>query len=48
MAKMNAEGKKVAIVVTRWNEFITDKLKEGAVEALELHGTKSKDISESK
>lgn len=42
---MNAEGKKVAIVVTRWNEFITDKLKEGAVEALELHGTKSKDIS---
>lgn len=29
---------KVAIVVSRWNSFITERLKEGALEALQRHG----------
>ena len=28
----------IALVVSRWNEFITDRLKEGAVRALRRHG----------
>jgi 6,7-dimethyl-8-ribityllumazine synthase len=29
---------KVAIVVTRWNSFITERLKEGAIDTLKRHG----------
>jgi 6,7-dimethyl-8-ribityllumazine synthase len=36
--KMDATGKKVAIVVSRWNELVTKELLEGAVEVLEAHG----------
>lgn len=39
----NASGK-FAIVVTRWNEFITTSLKEGAVDALIRHGIPSENI----
>ncbi|MCX6142491.1 MAG: 6,7-dimethyl-8-ribityllumazine synthase [Ignavibacteriales bacterium] len=35
---MNASGKKVAIVVSRFNEFITGKLIDGAVDTLVRHG----------
>lgn len=38
--KMDATGKKVAIVVSRWNELITKELLEGALEVLESHGVK--------
>ena len=39
-----AEGKKFALVVSRFNNFITDKLAEGAVDALVRSGAKSDDI----
>jgi len=34
----NAEGLRFAIVVSRWNDFLTSKLLEGALDALESHG----------
>ncbi len=43
-ANLVAEGKKFAIVVSRFNDFITDKLVGGAVDALTRSGTKSEDI----
>jgi 6,7-dimethyl-8-ribityllumazine synthase len=36
--KLTAEGLRVGIVVSRWNEFITSKLLSGALDALERHG----------
>jgi 6,7-dimethyl-8-ribityllumazine synthase len=36
---------KAAIIVTRWNSFITERLKEGAVEALKRHGVAEEDIT---
>ncbi len=38
-------GRRVAIVVGRFNEFITDKLRDGAVDALTRHGTAESDIT---
>ena len=35
---MSASGKRVAIVVSRWNELITNELLQGAVDELERHG----------
>ncbi len=43
-ANLIAEGKKFAIVVSRFNDFITDKLVGGAVDALTRSGTKTEDI----
>ncbi|MCJ8499242.1 6,7-dimethyl-8-ribityllumazine synthase [Desulfatitalea alkaliphila] len=43
-AKLVAEGKKFAIVVSRFNDFITDKLVGGALDALIRSGTDEKDI----
>lgn len=43
-ANLVAEGKKFAIVVSRFNDFITDKLVSGAVDALTRSGTKEGDI----
>lgn len=40
-----ATGLKVAIVVGRFNEFITSKLLGGAEDALKRHGVKEEDIS---
>lgn len=38
---LNADGKKFAIVVTRFNEFITGKLLEGSLDAIKRHGGNS-------
>ena len=38
-------GKKVAIVSTRWNHFIVDRLVEGAEDAFLRHGGKDEDIT---
>ncbi len=38
-------GKKVAIVSTRWNHLITDRLVEGAKDAYLRHGGNEEDIS---
>lgn len=43
-AKLLAEGKKFAIVVSRFNDFITDKLVGGALDALIRSGASEKDI----
>lgn len=42
--KLLAKGKKFAIVVSRFNDFITNKLTEGAVDALLRSGADTKDI----
>jgi len=38
-------GKKVAIVSTRWNHFIVDRLVEGAKDAFDRHGGNEEDIT---
>ena len=35
---LNAEGKRFAIVVSRFNEFITNRLVEGALDCIQRHG----------
>lgn len=42
--KLNAQGLKFGVVVSRFNEFITSKLLEGALDALLRHGAKEEDI----
>jgi len=42
--KLNAEGLKVGIVISRFNEFITGKLLEGARDCLKRHGAREDDI----
>jgi 6,7-dimethyl-8-ribityllumazine synthase len=39
-----AKGKKFGIVAARFNEFITNKLLEGALDALRRHGVKDDEI----
>lgn len=43
-AKLLAEGKKFAIVASRFNDFITDKLVGGAVDALIRSGAETQNI----
>lgn len=42
--ELNGKGQKHAIIVGRFNEFITDKLLSGAEETLERHGVQKEDI----
>ena len=42
--KISGQGKKVAIIVSRFNDFITDRLLNGALDALTRHGTQDEDI----
>ena len=43
-ANLMAEGKRFALVVSRFNDFITDRLLGGAVDALVRSGARDKDI----
>lgn len=43
-SSLNAQGKKFAIVVSRFNDFITDRLVGGAVDALVRSGAADQDI----
>lgn len=43
-ANLVAEGKKFAIVASRFNDFITDRLMGGAIDALHRSGTRDEDI----
>ena len=43
-AKLIAEGKKFALVVSRFNDFITEKLLSGALDALIRSGANDNDI----
>ncbi len=38
-------GKKIAIVSTRWNHFIVDRLVEGAKDAFDRHGGNESDVT---
>ena len=42
--KLNAKGFRFAIVVSRFNSFITERLLEGALDALKRHGADEKQI----
>ena len=42
--KLLAEGKKFALIVSRFNDFITNRLVSGAVDALVRSGAKDEDI----
>ena len=44
VGQMNASGKKFGLVVSRFNEFISSKLLEGAQDTLIRHGASEKDI----
>jgi 6,7-dimethyl-8-ribityllumazine synthase len=41
---MSAEGLRIAVLVSRWNELITKQLLEGALDELERHGCSSVEI----
>jgi len=43
--KLLGKGKKVAIIASRFNDFITARLMEGALDALGRHGVSDKDIT---
>ncbi len=42
--ELQAKGVKFAIIVSRFNDFITSKLLDGALDALRRHGADDKDI----
>ena len=42
---LDAKGMKVALVVSRFNDFLTKQLVQGAVDCLVRHGADEKDIS---
>ena len=42
---MNGQGLRVAVVVARFNEFITRQLLSGALETLSRHGVRDDDVS---
>ncbi|MFQ5902819.1 MAG: 6,7-dimethyl-8-ribityllumazine synthase [Candidatus Binatia bacterium] len=42
--KLDARGMKFGIIVSRFNNFITEKLLEGAINALKSHGGEEKNI----
>ena len=41
---LNAEGKKFGIIISRFNDFITNKLYEGSLDCLLRHGAQEADI----
>ncbi|HYK90635.1 MAG TPA: 6,7-dimethyl-8-ribityllumazine synthase [Acidobacteriota bacterium] len=43
--KLDATGGRFAIVISRFNSFISDRLLAGALDALERHGAKPDDIT---
>jgi 6,7-dimethyl-8-ribityllumazine synthase len=43
--ELNAEGMRFAIVVARWNSFITERLLAGALDALRRSGCRTRDIT---
>jgi len=44
VGKLLGEGLKFGVVISRFNEFITSKLLEGAQDALSRHGVKEEDV----
>jgi 6,7-dimethyl-8-ribityllumazine synthase len=42
--KISGQGKKFGVIVSRFNDFISDRLLNGALDALARHGTNDEDI----
>lgn len=42
--KISAEEKRFAVIVSRFNDFISDRLMAGALDALDRHGARDEDI----
>jgi 6,7-dimethyl-8-ribityllumazine synthase len=42
--RLNAEGFRFALIASRWNDFITSRLTEGALDALERLGANEKSV----
>ncbi|MBI2360715.1 MAG: 6,7-dimethyl-8-ribityllumazine synthase, partial [Deltaproteobacteria bacterium] len=42
--KVDAKGMRIGIIVSRFNHFVTERLLEGALEALRTHGGGERDI----
>ncbi|RME36977.1 MAG: 6,7-dimethyl-8-ribityllumazine synthase, partial [Deltaproteobacteria bacterium] len=42
---MEAKGFRFALIVSRFNSFICDRLLEGALDALQRHGAEDKDLT---
>jgi 6,7-dimethyl-8-ribityllumazine synthase len=47
-AKLLAEGKRFALIVSRFNDFITERLLDGALDALRRSGAREEDIEVAK
>ena len=43
--QLNGTGKKIAIVLSRFNSIFTERLLEGAIDCLKRHGVKDSDIT---
>ena len=43
--KLQAKGLKIGLIVSRFNQFISDRLLEGALDALQKLGAEDKDLS---
>jgi 6,7-dimethyl-8-ribityllumazine synthase len=43
--KRNAQGLKIGIVVSRYNQFITEKLLEGALDGFKSHGGEDENVT---
>jgi len=43
--ELNARGMRFAVVVSRWNSFITERLLQGALDALHRSGARNEDIA---
>jgi 6,7-dimethyl-8-ribityllumazine synthase len=44
-SEAEGSGRRIAIVVSRWNDFVTERLRAGAVAALESAGVRSEDMA---
>jgi 6,7-dimethyl-8-ribityllumazine synthase len=42
--QLNAQGRKFGIVVSRFNSFVSERLLDGAIDALVRHGARAEDI----
>ena len=42
--KLDAKGLRIAVIVSRFNSFITERLLEGALDALKRHGLEEKQV----
>jgi 6,7-dimethyl-8-ribityllumazine synthase len=45
VGNLDAKGQKHAIIISRFNEFITESLLKGALDSLERHGAKLSDLT---